>query len=209
MTVRYRMLVRKPNRTPLTPDDWAQAALDAIARGGIEAVAVETIAAALGATKGSFYWHFESRDALIEAALARWEHRRTDAVLEKLEREPDPAVRLRKAMELGIEQGPSSRAEIALLSNPSHPSARRAVRRVAKRRLSWFREQLEALGLDERDAGDRAVLFCHIYVGNMQMAHLAPRLRTPAERKRQIDLMFDFLVAAAPKRAAAEVRRPV
>jgi len=42
---------------PLSPDDWARTALAAIARGGIGAVAVETVAAALGATKGSFYWH--------------------------------------------------------------------------------------------------------------------------------------------------------
>jgi len=38
----------------LSPDDWARTALAAIARGGVGAVAVETVAAALGATKGSF-----------------------------------------------------------------------------------------------------------------------------------------------------------
>jgi len=49
------MVVRKPRPGPLTPGDWARAALAAIARGGIAAVAVESIAADLGATKGSFY----------------------------------------------------------------------------------------------------------------------------------------------------------
>jgi AcrR family transcriptional regulator len=191
------MLVRRPSQPRLTPDDWAQGALDAIARGGIGAVAVETVAADLGATKGSFYWHFENRDALIEAALARWERRRTEAVIEEVEREPDPAARLRRIMELGIELGPSDRAEIALLANPSHPTARRVVRRVAKRRLTWVREQLEALGLSPTEANDRAVLFCHIYVGNMQMTHLSPRLTTAADRQRHIDLIFDFLVARA------------
>ena len=65
-TIRYRMVVRKPRPGPLTPGDWARAALAAIARGGIAAVAVESIAADLGATKGSFYWHFKNRDALIQ-----------------------------------------------------------------------------------------------------------------------------------------------
>jgi AcrR family transcriptional regulator len=109
------MFVRKPGQRPLTPDDWARAALAEIARGGIEAVAVESLAAELGATKGSFYWHFKNRDALIQAALGRWEQRRTGAVIEELEREPGPARRLRKLLEAAFERGPTDRAEIALL----------------------------------------------------------------------------------------------
>ena len=50
---------------------------------------METVAAELGATKGSFYWHFKNRDALIQTALDRWEKRRTESVIEELEREPD------------------------------------------------------------------------------------------------------------------------
>ena len=195
--------MRKPDQRRLTPGDWAQAALDAIARGGVEAVVVETIAGELGATKGSFYWHFANRDALIEAAVELWEQRRTESVIEELDREPDPAVRLRNAMELGIGRGPSNLAEVVLLANPAHPIARRAVRRVAKRRLEWCRDQLVALGWDEHEAHDRAVLFCHIYVGNMQMTHLSPRLTSATARERQVDLMFDFLVARAP--SAGEV----
>lgn len=183
----------------LTRDDWAQAALDVIARGGIDAVAVETIAAKLGATKGSFYWHFENRDALIEAAVARWEERRTESVLSDLDRLADPAERLRKGMALGLELRPSARAEIALLANPNHPAARRAVSRVAERRLAWFRDQLQALGWSEREATDRAVLACYIYVGNMQMAHVRPALSTREARQRQLNLMFEFIVLGAPQ----------
>ena len=57
----------------LTADDWAQAALDLIAEQGVAAVAVEPLARRLRVTKGSFYWHFPSRDALLQAALERWE----------------------------------------------------------------------------------------------------------------------------------------
>ena len=92
------MVMRKPRERRLSPDDWARAALGAIARGGVGAVAVETVAAELGATKGSFYWHFKNRDALIQAALDRWEHVGTEAVIGELEREPDPVRRLRKVL---------------------------------------------------------------------------------------------------------------
>jgi AcrR family transcriptional regulator len=68
--------------SPIRPrhDDWAAAALDAIARGGLAAVAVEPLARELGVTKGSFYWHFDSRDDLVAAAIARWERLHVAAV---------------------------------------------------------------------------------------------------------------------------------
>src|SRR5689334_11922394 len=60
-------------KTSLTAEDWADAALDALATGGLEAVAVEALARRLKVTKGSFYWHFGNRDELIKAALEAWE----------------------------------------------------------------------------------------------------------------------------------------
>src|SRR5262245_65425178 len=111
--------MRKPGQRPLSPDDWARAALAAIARGGVGAVAVETVAAELGATKGSFYWHFKNRDALVQAAVDRWEQRRTEAVIEELEREPDPARRLKMLITAALERGPADRAEIAQIGRAS------------------------------------------------------------------------------------------
>jgi AcrR family transcriptional regulator len=40
---------------------------------GIDAVRVEVLARDLGVSKGSFYWHFSDRAALLEAVLALWE----------------------------------------------------------------------------------------------------------------------------------------
>src|SRR5687768_10572564 len=113
------MLMRKRSRR-LGPEDWAGAALEALARGGIEAIAVEPIAQHLGTTKGSFYWHFKNRDALVEAALELWEQRHTDAVIEYLEQEADPAKRLRALVDAAYEKGAVDRVEVALLANPNH-----------------------------------------------------------------------------------------
>lgn len=55
-----------------------EAALRIILEQGIDAVRIDTIVSEVGVTKGSLYWHFEDRDALIKEALA--EHlRRLDA----------------------------------------------------------------------------------------------------------------------------------
>jgi AcrR family transcriptional regulator len=194
--------MRKAGRRPLTPDDWAGAALAAIARGGIDAVAVETVAAELGATKGSFYWHFKNRDALIQAALDKWEQRRTEAVIEEFERESDPAIRLKKILEAGFESGRADRAEIALLANPEHPAAVRAVRRVAERRITYIAEQLEKLGWDSTDALDRAVVMYYVYVGYLQMAHVTPQLIDDGALRRHLELVFDaFATGELPARS--------
>jgi AcrR family transcriptional regulator len=187
--------VRKSRQRPLTPDDWARAALGVIARRGVDAVAVESVAAELGATKGSFYWHFKNRDALIQAALDRWEQRWTESVIEELEREPDPARRLKKIIAAAFELGPADRAEIALMANPDHPAALLAVRRVAERRITYMSKQLERLGWDAGDALDRAVLLYYVYVGYLQMTHVAPHVVGEDARQRYLELVFDTLAS--------------
>jgi AcrR family transcriptional regulator len=65
----------------LTRDDWMRAARRALLTGGPDAVRVEPLAAGLAVTKGSFYWHFDDRAALLEALVAEWEAERSQAVL--------------------------------------------------------------------------------------------------------------------------------
>jgi AcrR family transcriptional regulator len=168
--------------------------LAAIARGGVSAVAVENVATTLGATKGSFYWHFKNRDALVRAALERWELRGTEAVIEELEREPDPARRLRNLLEAALEVGPANRAEIALLANPDHPAAVRAVRRVAERRIAYIAHQLEMMGWGPAAARDRTAILYYVYVGYLYMAHVTGHAMDERARQRQVDLMFKTLI---------------
>jgi AcrR family transcriptional regulator len=190
--------MHKPRPGPLTPGDWARAALAAIARGGIAAVAVEGVAADLGATKGSFYWHFKNRDALIRAALDMWEQSRTESVIEELDREPDPAERLRKLLEAALERSSVDRAEIALLADPGHPAATAAVRRAAQRRITYIAEQLEKLNYEHGEAQDRAVVLYYIYVGYLQMAHVALDVADDEARQRHVQLILATLAAGTP-----------
>src|SRR4051812_49828529 len=70
-------------RTPR--EDWIAAGLKALARGGPEAVRVEPLARELGATKGSFYWHFQDRAALLQALLDDWERMVVDEVIAQID----------------------------------------------------------------------------------------------------------------------------
>src|SRR5262245_66430749 len=94
-TLRYGQ-VNTRAQTRLSRQDWVDTSLAAIAEGGLAAVAVVPLAERLGATKGSFYWHFASREALIEAALAAWEQTTTSAVIAEIDAaSQDPRQQLR------------------------------------------------------------------------------------------------------------------
>src|SRR5437763_15488297 len=83
----------KPAR--LDAEAWIAAAFDALAEGGIDAVRVEPLAKALDITKGSFYWHFADRHALLDAMLAAWTDGRVTAIREQAAtgRAPDGGMR--------------------------------------------------------------------------------------------------------------------
>jgi len=109
-----------PKRTStadrLGPEDWTKAALAAIADKGTANVSVERLARELGATKGSFYWHFKDRPALIDAALQRWERDFTDRIIERLSGIADPRERFRKLLESSFEDHPGVLIDANLLA---------------------------------------------------------------------------------------------
>lgn len=196
------MEVRKSPRQALTPADWSWAAYRAIGRGGVEAVAVEPIAAELGTTKGSFYWHFKNRDALIEAALDEWEARLTDAVIADLDRVPDPGERLKKLVGAAFDLAPpDAAAEVALLAHPEQPVVRRRVRRVTQRRLDYMSAQLQRVGWPTDQSRERAVLLYYLYVGSLQTRYVLPRQADDSVRRQQVELVFESLVVPSSEMA--------
>ena len=108
-------------KTRLSAADWEQAALDTIAESGLGAVAVESLARRLGVTKGSFYWHFPTREALIKAALERWERRDEDEVMAPIEPIADPRARLRELFKRVSREMQSHVIYAALMQSLDHP----------------------------------------------------------------------------------------
>ncbi len=90
-----------PRSRRLTADDWIDSGLKILAHRGEAHVRVERLAHDLRVTKGSFYWHFESRDALLEAMLKKWRTRTVEIAQQSaLQSGPDPLKRLRAYLEL-------------------------------------------------------------------------------------------------------------
>ena len=193
------MAIRKRER--LSVQDWTEAALQALARGGVPAVAVEPLAKSLGATKGSFYWHFADRNALLQATLELWEHRDTDQVLAGIDETKHAATRLRNLVELAllsVQQGADAGAgsiELALQSSATHPLVAPALQRVTRRRIAALSQLYSALGLSQARARDHALLAYTAYLGHVQLAHATPELLPRGRAFRtHVDRMVGVLV---------------
>jgi AcrR family transcriptional regulator len=159
----------------LTRDDWVTAALGAIADGGLAAVGVEPLAARLGATKGSFYWHFKNRDALLEAAIQRWEKETTTDVVAQITASHEaPASQFRSLVIGVIERAEQDRVGPALLASAAHPAVAPALERVTAARLGLIATVLQGLGFPPAEARQRALLAYSAYLGHGQLAHSTP-----------------------------------
>jgi len=69
-----------PERNQLQRFDWLRTALDIFVAEGIDAVRITRLAADLGVTRGSFYWHFRNREDLINSLVSYWKDKNTVAI---------------------------------------------------------------------------------------------------------------------------------
>lgn len=155
-----RVKQEKPVR--LDAEAWVAAAFDALADGGVDAVRVEPLAKALGITKGSFYWHFADRRALLEAMLAAWAKGRIAAIHEQATARSAPEAVLADLADLYTRhanlRGLTIELAIRSLARTDETAAK-AVRSVDRERLRHVGELFGALGWGGREAQERAILF--------------------------------------------------
>jgi len=147
--------------------DWEEAALHAIAAGGLDALSIPDLARTLGLTKGSFYWHFDSLQARVTAALKRWEAMDGEA-LDEVRPIEDPRARL-EALFVQSMQKREAHALYVALAVSSDAAVVAAVRRVSERRLHFLVDSYRQLGLRAAEARTRALLAYSAYVGALHL----------------------------------------
>jgi AcrR family transcriptional regulator len=165
--------VTKPR---LARADWITAALGALARGGVAAVAVDPIATALGVTRGSFYWHFENRGDLLRAALEYWEEKGTKAVIDQVGHIADPHERLRALFRIALTEDPTEGLEPALVAHANDPIVAPVLNRVTARRIDFLTEAYTDTGLPPERARMQALVTYSAYVGWTELRHATPEI---------------------------------
>ncbi|GAA4636280.1 TetR/AcrR family transcriptional regulator [Actinoallomurus vinaceus] len=180
----------------LTAQDWVDAALTALGEGGLAAVAVEPLAKRLKTTKGSFYWHFANREALIEAVLKRWEELNTESVIKAVNDEPDPERRLRNLFKEVPAATDGDPIEVVLVGNVRHPQVAAVLQRVTERRIDYVTQIFTELGFPADEARRRGVLIYTSHLGQTHLMHAAPNVlpASRAERKRYLETLLEILL---------------
>ncbi|GKY86972.1 TetR/AcrR family transcriptional regulator [Sinisalibacter aestuarii] len=132
----------------LSADDWLRAGLSALAKTGPEALKAEPLARALGATKGSFYWHFKDVPEYRARLATHWEKTAIAALSQAAEARATPAERLH-----GLAAISGDRAQEAAMrawAQFDH-TVTNAVAEVDLARLAYIGSVLHALGLTNPD----------------------------------------------------------
>jgi AcrR family transcriptional regulator len=149
-----------------TRTSWIDAGLAALARGGPDAVRVETLATDLGVTKGGFYGYFDGRPALLAEMLDEWERRSTQEVIAQAEAEGGDAAdkprrvgRLTATEELHL-------IDIAVRTWARHDETVAArLRRVDNARMDFLRAMFATFVTDPDDVEARSTLMFSLAIG--------------------------------------------
>ena len=153
----------------LGPDDWAEEALRALASGGLKALSVQGLARRLGVTKGSFYWHFKSRDQLLDSALKLWERRGSVQRFAQLDLLEEPRDRLRRLFASTLEDEATLALDFAIQVAADDPRIAPWAKRVNRRWVAWLTGVYWELGLEVEEAHLWALLCYSNYVGFLRI----------------------------------------
>ncbi|WP_125776771.1 TetR/AcrR family transcriptional regulator [Antribacter gilvus] len=148
-------------RTPR--ERWIEEGLLTLARGGVDAVRVESLATSLGVTKGGFYGYFTDRGALLSEMLDAWERESVDDVLEQVEQAGGDALeKARLAGQLTFSSQRLFPIDLAVRDWARRdPAVAERLRRVDNRRMELLREAISTFCPDPDEVEARSLLaFC-------------------------------------------------
>jgi AcrR family transcriptional regulator len=165
-------------RPTLSPEDWTRAATEVLVDQGIDHVRVDVLAGQLGVTRGSFYWHFRDREALLRSVLQTWRDLATIQLTERLEKaHEDPREQLKDVLSLPFRGRAATRAariELAIRAWARRDEmARFAVEEADGARIGYIAQIFSALGFSMKEARHRAFLLYTYVLGESVMPNLS------------------------------------
>jgi AcrR family transcriptional regulator len=178
---------KRQKRSPrLSREAWLAQALDVLARHGNAKLRVETIAAALGVTTGSFYWHFKNRDEFLESLVRYWGTEFTDPVIEHVSSLDGDARQRLIALTDHVIRGDYAQFDVSVRAwAAQEPAIQPLVMEVDRRRLAFVRSLFAELGYDgsELEMRTRACLGYMI---------LDPVIRAASDDSRRFEMLERF-----------------
>jgi AcrR family transcriptional regulator len=146
----------------LSPAEWVDAGLKALAKSVFSALKADTLANGLGVSRGSFYWHFADVSAFHAAVLRRWREVASENIIAELERAADD--RLEVLIHRAFAAGSGVERAVRAWAT-ADARARAAVEAVDVERIRYLRKLLIDAGIHPSVAGPRARIMNWCYLG--------------------------------------------
>ena len=180
---------KKSNR--LNREDWIRSAFELLLTTGIEGVKIVPLAKLLGATSGSFYWHFSNRRELHEALLDYWEQEMTDTAIEAAKGFEGTALERIFNLLVQVMDSGMARYDLAIWHWAQTDEAVQVIfQRTVEKRFAFATWMFKQAGFTPAQAEIRGRMMVVYMMGE---STLVPG--TPDKRKRQLRMKFEVLTA--------------
>jgi AcrR family transcriptional regulator len=175
---------------------------------GYEHTSFAAIAAAVGISRGNFYYHFKTKDEILGAVIAARLSSTREMLAEWERDEPGPADRVRRFVEIVVANRVDIESygcpvgtltnELAKLDHPARPQA------VGLFELfrTWLRHQFEELGFTA-EADDFAM---HVLAFSQGVATLSNAFHDAEFVQREVARLDDWLAERLPLRSPTHAR---
>lgn len=190
-------------RQNLAREDWIAAALHNLVESGIHSVKIEALASKLGATRGSFYWHFSDRAELLEELLSAWMRENTEPFRRVLDSDRDqPLVQALRYAEVWLhdEFDPAFDAAVRDWARISETVANN-VRQIDNERLDILFDIFMRLGYEDKESLVRARTYYYHQVGYYALEVMQPL----EERLELLPIYFRVLTGCPLPRSHLQV----
>ena len=152
----------------LKREDWLEQGLMTLAEKGTDALTIDAMCQLMGVTKGSFYHHFQNRQAFLEAILTHWEDKFTKQFIEFSLEGLTPQEKLERLHHSVIENYGTYEVNIRAWAQVD-PLAKEFQERVDQQRLNFLYEIQQEMYDTEDDAKTMAQLQYATLIGATQM----------------------------------------
>ncbi len=166
---------------------------------GYENTSFADIANAIGISRGNFYYHFKTKDDILEAVIDRRLQDRKDMVAQWDADEESPEIRICKFIDILIVNGEKIKkfgcpigtlsSELAKLNHPNQDGANALFGLFQ----AWLRHQFVALGRED----DADYLATHLLARSQGVAMLANAFQDDEFIRREVEQMHGWVAAQA------------
>jgi AcrR family transcriptional regulator len=172
-------------------EDWLAAGYTILAEEGVRALKIERLCEQIGATKGSFYWHFDDIHSYRAALVSSWsefleEERGFIGELAHL----SPRERLSKLMTTLVSPRQWVLERAMREWARTDPTAAGSVRAADRRVVQALRQAYRDHGFSAEDADLRAESTFVAGVGSLHVRGASSRGRAASQREAFLDLML-------------------